>query len=306
MADFERKLSMLAERGTHVGPEEMIERVTATLAEEPLVVAKKQRKGRGMSVQTDDVATNERPKRSGWVWAVAAFVAVLAAGAILLVLNNQGAGEPVVPAPNTTIPTESTLAESETATTLEATPTTSAEERLAARMTVVEAMIVARNSGDYEAWRASFPAESPNIFDGLVTDESELEWQRAHMAANDVWTITGECTDTLAYVSCPMTLVNEFYGPAGIFFTVPSMHLSFNADEELVGIGAQVWEIAGDTAEYADAFDAWLAEAYPDVHASFGPRVEGEGALPNPEDMPTAIQYVEEFLAQSDVYPVES
>lgn len=258
-----------------------------------------------MSAQTDDVTTNEGRKRPGWIWAMAAFVAVIAIGAILLLLNNGGSGEPVVPPPNTTMPTETTLPESETSSTLEATPTTSAEEGFAARMAIVDAMIEARNSGDYEAWRAFFPAEKPNIFGGLVNDESELEWQRSYMAANEVWTKTGPCSATITGgVGCPMTLVNDFFGPAGIFYAVPNLEFYFTQEGELGGLGAGVWDIAGDPAGYADDFDAWLAEAYPEVHAGFGPRVDGEGALPNPDDMPTALQYVEEFIAQSDKYPL--
>ena len=306
MADFERKLTMLAERGTVVGPEEMIERVEAQLGSDPLVVVTKQRKGWNMSIWTDDDRTTRKNTGlPGWTWAVAAFLIVVALGGLYLVLDNGGGGDAVTPAPTTTAPvSQSTAPDTAPTTTVEVTPTTSAGERLAARMLVVEAMIEARNSGDYEAWRSFFPEDRPEIFGGTIEDESELEWQRSHMAANDVWTITGECNDVGSRVLCPMTLVNGFYGPAGIFYTVPGMAFDFTVEDELVGIGSGFWDIAGDPEEYAGAFDSWLAEAYPEIHAGFGPRVEGEGALPNPEDMPIAVQYVDEFIAQSDVYPL--
>jgi hypothetical protein len=293
---------MLAERGTHVGAEEMIERVEAVMADDPLVVVTKQRKGIEMSVRTDDMAVEEGRKRPGWVWALAGFAVVVAVGAVYLALDGLESGEPAVPAPNTTIaPTETTTAPT---TTLDATATTSSEERLGARVQLVEAMVAARNSGDYGTWRAFFPDEAPNIFGTVIGDESEPEWQRSYVAANDVWTITGTCRDGIDRVRCPMTLVNDFLGPAGISYTVPNMEIYFTPEDEMTGMGAEVWSIDGDPEEYADAFDAWLAVAYPEVHAGFGPRVEGEGGLPNAEDMPTAIQYVDEFVAQSDDYPV--
>jgi hypothetical protein len=42
----------------------------------------------------------------------------------------------------------------------------------------------------------------------------------------------------------------------------------------------------------------------PDVHATFGPKVPDWGLFPNAEDMPSALEYVDELLAQSNVYPL--
>jgi len=50
-----------------------------------------------------------------------------------------------------------------------------------------------------------------------------------------------------------------------------------------------------------------MRDEYPDVYASIQPA--DLGSLPgwrrDPADMAVAIQYVEEFVAQSDIYPVE-
>lgn len=206
---------------------------------------------------------------------------------------------------------EPTTTEARTTTT-EAPPTTETtidiDAWLAERVAKVEAMVADRNSGDFDAWRAHFIAERPSIFGGPVLDETaDLEWQRSFMAANEIWTITGECTNgATVNVSCPFTLVNDFHGPAGIFFTVPGLAFTFDEDLQIASMGTSYWEHAQDPAVYNAAFDAWLAEAHPDVHASFGPRVEGEDGLPNPDDMPTALQYVDEFIEQSDEYPVGS
>lgn len=111
MADFERKLTMLAERGIDVGPEEMIERVEAQLAEEPLVVVTKQRKGWAMSVKTDERQDqNKGGSRPGLIWAAAAFVAVIGIGVLYLALSPGGGSDVVQPTPTTTLaPATTTL-----------------------------------------------------------------------------------------------------------------------------------------------------------------------------------------------------
>ena len=85
---------------------------------------------------------------------------------------------------------------------------------------------------------------------------------------------------------------------------MPRLTFSFN-EGEIDSIGADHWEVAGDPSEYWTAIDAWLSETYPDVHAGFGPRVEGEEALPSAEDLAIALEYVDEFLASSEVYPLD-
>jgi hypothetical protein len=56
--------------------------------------------------------------------------------------------------------------------------------------------------------------------------------------------------------------------------------------------------------EYRSAFEQWLADAHPDVHG----QVTWIGAETSPiasaEDQATVAQYYEEFVAQSDVYPI--
>lgn len=166
-------------------------------------------------------------------------------------------------------------------------------------------MVATRNSGDFDAWRAHFVADDPYIFGSVRSDDSDLEFQRSFMAANEVWTIDGECSELSGdRMACPFTLLNEFHGPAGLWFEVPGLTFDFADDGLISRMSADTWHIAGDMGDYNSSFDAWLAESHPEVHASFGPRVEGEDGLPSAEDMPVALEYVEEFLAQSDVYPL--
>ncbi|MGB7861229.1 MAG: hypothetical protein WBM90_12080 [Acidimicrobiia bacterium] len=227
-------------------------------------------------------------------------VAMVATATLLIAsCSSSDGGEDVV---DTDSDPATTQATSPTAST-EPPGSASDEALFAQKVATIEAMVEARNSGDYEAWRSYFPAEQPVIWANTVESESELDWQRSYMAANEMWTITAPCQSRGSAVSCPMTLVHDFFAPAGLFFRT-TVDFEFNDNGEIAYLGTGSWEIAGDWGEYTEAFDTWLLEAHPDVHASFGPRVEGENGLPNADDMPKALEYVDEFIGQSDIYPL--
>ena len=104
MAEFERKMIMLSERGTPVGAADLIERVEAELAGDPLVVVAR-RKGRLMAIETEKRPDRREPTtRRGLVWAAAVFVAILGIAALAILAWNR---EPdVVDPPPTTAVTE--------------------------------------------------------------------------------------------------------------------------------------------------------------------------------------------------------
>lgn len=172
-----------------------------------------------------------------------------------------------------------------------------------------ENAVAVHNSGDFEAFRSLFAAR-PRVFGSVLDSDVDWEAQRSFMAAGEQWMITGECEaiDSVS-VTCPATLVNDFMGPAGIRFEVPALAMSFEGDGTVVSLGAQTWKVAGTPEDYFAAFDEWLAGAHPEVHAGLGPRVvelSGDwGLLPGADDMVTVLAYVDEFLAASDVYPLE-
>jgi Tol biopolymer transport system component len=109
MADFAGKLQRLSVRGIPVGVEELIERIEAELAGDPLVVVPQRRKGIVMT-KTDQSVTSKGPgPRRGLGWMAVAFVAILIAGGWLIVFSRNGgevAEQDTVPTPTTTpIPT---------------------------------------------------------------------------------------------------------------------------------------------------------------------------------------------------------
>ena len=265
------------------------------------------RRTRGMKTQERLTEIPSQPRRRGLWVAAGAFALVVVVGVAVALLDG-GDPTPVPPAgsPTTTV-AETTTTTGAPPTTTEAPTTTTAEEALIASF---EEMVVVHNSGDFAAWQEFFGAR-PNVFTGQMITDADWDFQRSFFAANEQWTITGECVVRPGTrVECPAELRNDFMGPAGLFFEVPQLQATYDPDGKIISIGANRWVMLGEPEDYFAAFDAWLAETYPDVHASFGDRVgdpvtgDNWGALPNATDMPIALQYVAEFLAQSDVYPL--
>jgi hypothetical protein len=89
VADFETKLRWLSERGNPVGAEELIERIEADLAGDPLVVVAKRRKGTLMTKTQQSLTTRQPSRYRGPGWAVTAFVAVLALGALYVAFSGD-------------------------------------------------------------------------------------------------------------------------------------------------------------------------------------------------------------------------
>jgi Tol biopolymer transport system component len=104
MADFTGKLERLSVRGTPVGVEELIERIEAELAGDPLIVVTQRRKGIVMT-KTDQLVTSKGPGPGrGFGWAVAAFVAILALGGIYLAFgedDGEVVDQDIFPVPTT-------------------------------------------------------------------------------------------------------------------------------------------------------------------------------------------------------------
>ena len=114
MADFERKMLMLAERGTPIGPDALIERVEQALADSRLA----ETDGYLADRPARRVAPAAPSVRRGFALAMGVFLAVVAVGALLFYLTQTGSGEFV----DTVPPTEITTTTSVTSTTIDAAP----------------------------------------------------------------------------------------------------------------------------------------------------------------------------------------
>lgn len=109
MADFTNKLHQLSERGTPVGAEELIERIEAELAGDPLVVATKRREGVFMTKTDQPVTTKGPGPGRGLAWAAVVFVAILAVAGLYFALS----GDDSQVVDQTTVPTPTTVLEPE-------------------------------------------------------------------------------------------------------------------------------------------------------------------------------------------------
>jgi len=159
VADFEAKLRWLSERGKPVGAEELIERIEADLAGDPLVVVAKRRKGTLMT-KTQEPPRTEQPSRyRGPAWAVAVFVAVLAVAA-LYVAFSRGEGDVA----DTTLP-PTTVAPTTVAPDVETT----------ADLEVIEAGVAAFYSGDAE--------RAAELFELADRSDDQIRGEAAYQAA---------------------------------------------------------------------------------------------------------------------------
>jgi len=170
--------------------------------------------------------------------------------------------------------------------------------------TVVEDLLATYNEGSINGWQALFP--------GPEATEPSLEAEASLMAANGRWVLDGDCllTGSLGEtrLTCPSLRSDNFFGAGGldhridyVFTFAPSGSV---ARYSTVGEPTTNSDWFGDHMQFTDQFKEWLHTAHADVAVSAGfPR---EGELPDwidPSLMPLALQYVDEFLAQSPEWP---
>jgi hypothetical protein len=248
------------------------------------------------SMQKTDLHTIEstnRNRRGPWILAAAAaFVAVLAVGALIVVtVGDNTAAEPANPA----------TVDGSTTTAAPPTAGTSADDEAAIRSVV--ASIEARNSGDWNAWLATLGGEE------LAGVEPWRNQYEANVAAHESTTIndddgvgcrvvgSGLHGETL--VACDVIVRDDFSGAGGV--VAEGQSIFYLLDGKVV-----TWDDglrSNDPGDFEMAFLTWFTSAHPDV-------ADGMTAGPNdwnartPDDIVTVLMYVDEFVAQSDTYPI--
>ena len=174
-----------------------------------------------------------------------------------------------------------------------------ARSLLEPRAQAIESMLAAYNQARSDDWRASFLGP-PELGNGLGPNA-----EASFMAAAGRWELIGPCVTEPEVVICPTHRSDAFYGVGG--FDHDARFVFFFAPHTDDLIGYEVAEDAGPSdwfdghGAFELAFIEWLERAHPDVSVSRGPDWIGIATA----DMPTALQYVAEFVAQSDVYPIE-
>ena len=118
--------------------------------------------------------------------------------------------------------------------------------------------------------------------------------------------VTGETSSGETMVSCLIQDVTGFWGVGGISDTKLQ---TFRVDADGL-ITNDFMSFSSDRRDsFNRAFHQWLSDTYPDVYeevdpgfiSSNGPGFDAQ----NPDHMLVAVEYVEEFVAQSENYPLD-
>lgn len=170
----------------------------------------------------------------------------------------------------------------------------------------VESAYTALNMGDIDQWLAHFSD------DALIFGQTKPVTEKLYAvlsAANYKATPTEFCeqlepeTPGESLVACTITETNDFHGGGGISLTREEV---FVVDEQGLITGATARVLTFTQPGYYtfnQAFFDWLRTAHPAVHAEIRPTITTH--LPaEPEHMQAALEFLDEFLAQSERYPI--
>ena len=184
-----------------------------------------------------------------------------------------------------------------------ASPVTTEPPTVPPPIAAVEAAIDAYNAGDVDGWVAAFDPGAEE-----AQPEAWGYFFEILMNANQQLVVVEPCRVISAgpsVVECTLAVTDDFHGPAGISDTAPAQ---FHLNDQL---RITEWANNGDccAAQFAfnTAFHQWLRASHFEVYAQIQPNdIESlPGFRTDPADMGIAIQYVEEFVAQSNIYPID-
>lgn len=220
-----------------------------------------------------------RRPRTPWIISAAAMlIAVVAIGALIFTMggSDDAATEPTAP-----VTTTRAIATDEAA------------------IDVVLASVAARNNGDIDAWMATLGGEE---LSGVVAYPDLFE---SYFAAKSNVTILEPCKvigvgligETI--VQCETSYSDDFLGAGGVLERGASLFYVLDSKVER-------WEdgmVTNDPGDFTSQFWAWFHDTHPDEARAVGAPSDIR-ALETADGMTTALQYVDEFVAQSDAYPI--
>ena len=161
----------------------------------------------------------------------------------------------------------------------------------------VESAFAAFNSGDMDTWALwrEGGQGSAADFDFDVATGSRLAVERCSYRGLAEWDmevpLTGHGFD------CAATRTDDILGAAGIELEMTYVWVIGAAPDSSQGGSNEDFEAAN---AFLRDFRDWLAASHPDVEAG----IEFDGDTPTAASVPTVIEYVDEFVAQSDSYPL--
>ena len=204
--------------------------------------------------------------------------------------------------PTTTASAAPTTVAEPTTTSILATTTTTLSE--SAALALVESLFAAYNSGDMETWfmwREGGNVE-PGDGDYEIAVGSRLDVKQCVSRGYGEWHMDGPL---IGYgFDCEVTQTDLLLGAAGI-----ELEMTYNwvigpeGPEASLGGSNEDFEFVS---AYLAEYRAWLGANYPEVEASvqYGEDGGEDAPFPSPEGVPTVLEYLDEFVAHSDVYPL--
>jgi hypothetical protein len=177
------------------------------------------------------------------------------------------------------------------------------------RVALVAAQAAAYSDGDFDGWVSYYTPDASLGNSGLTAGGPDIKILfPVSAAANEQWVITGLCQQGASpeQTSCPMRQRDDFYGPAGL--AVEAVYtFTFDEDDKIIAYeldqGRAIAFAPWNTFDVR--FAQWLQEVHPevDVKILFDPNLSG--VIVTAEYITTALLYVDEFIAQSDDYPIQ-
>jgi hypothetical protein len=165
----------------------------------------------------------------------------------------------------------------------------------------VVSAIEAKNRLDLEGWLAAHEGgarQGVPIFAEQILMNAQQQWEIV-----DPCHATGEDGSGGTSVECELKDINDFWGVGGISDTRFQLFW-VNAEGLITNTNSFS---SGNRDIFNQAFHQWLGDTYPGVDYGLGAiSRSGPGFdTQDPDHMLIAVDYVEEFVGQSDVYPLD-
>ncbi len=175
------------------------------------------------------------------------------------------------------------------------------------RSTLIAEQAEAYSAGDFDRWVRYF-ADDASLWGGAYTIDSpdvKLLFPLS-AAAGEQWTIAGLCRDggTPREVTCPMRQTDDFHGPAGLALDA-MFTFTFDEDDRITAFGPDEFLSAhfAPWRTFDVRFVRWFEDAHPEVELGGMWLGNDSGVMLTGDGLASAIEYVDEFIAQSDEYP---
>ncbi|MBT8202857.1 MAG: hypothetical protein KJO87_06090 [Acidimicrobiia bacterium] len=134
--------------------------------------------------------------------------------------------------------------------------------------------------------------------------EEQQDFQNAFAAWNDRYERVGPCEENplTQMIRCVVLHHTDFHAAGGLSPFEQTMDFVVNDAGQIGDIRFSVEGWFTKIAPFNSSFMAWLDEAHPEEAAKMSDTPMGPAF--NSEDARIALQYVDEFVAQSDIYPI--